>query len=100
MSWGDNVFAKLYRVKDKLTGMKHCSTKKPVAGDYFYSGTVKAESPDKVFTLLKMLSRAENAPKTALPLKPGDVIVLEGYAYMAVKDGWTTVSFNEKEAYI
>lgn len=94
------MLAKLYRVRDKFTGLKHCSTRRPVAGDYLYSGTVRAESPDKVYTLLKSLSREENAPRTIPPIKPGDIIVIEGFAYMALKGGWISVSFNEKEAYI
>lgn len=69
------MLAKLYRVRDKFTGLKHCSTRRPVAGDYLYSGTVRAESPDKVYTLLKTLSREENAPEQYRQLSPETLLL-------------------------
>lgn len=94
-----SMIAKLYRVKDKYTGLKHCSTKKPLPGDYFLSGTVKANSLQNVYTELNTISR-DYLTKHMHPLKPGDIIVINGSAYMSLNGGWIPVSFNEKEAYV
>ncbi|MHB8917336.1 MAG: hypothetical protein ACYC4H_04880 [Desulfocucumaceae bacterium] len=79
--------AKLYRVSDSFTGLKHCSTKNPYPRDYHFSGTINANSPGQVYLCL-------NNP----PLKQGDIVVIDGLAYMWLKSGWLLVSFIEKAA--
>lgn len=93
------MMAKMYRVKDKYTGLKHCSTKKPLPGDYFLSGTVKANSLQNIYTALNVIS-LDYLSKYRQPLKPGDIIVVNGSAYMSLNGGWISVSFNEKEAFV
>lgn len=93
------MLAKIYRVKDRYTGLKYCLSKQPVPGDYLYSGKLDADTPDKVYSWIKSLSRNQPDEKI-LPLKPGDIIVIDGCAYMSLKDSWVTVTFNEAEAYI
>jgi len=91
--------ARLYRVKDNYTGLKYCSTRQPAPEDYIYSCTLQADSPDKVYSSLKTLSRNKSNPSSR-PLKMGDIIVISGCAYMSVKIGWVAVPFNEKEALV
>jgi 2-keto-4-pentenoate hydratase/2-oxohepta-3-ene-1,7-dioic acid hydratase in catechol pathway len=93
------MMAKLYRAKDKYTGLKHCSTQKPLPGDYFLSGTVKTTSPHDVSTSLYTISR-DYLSTQMHPLNPGDILVVNGFAYMYLKSRWISVSFNEKEALV
>jgi len=93
------MVAKLYRVKDNYTGLKYCSTRRPSPGDYIYSGTLQADSPDKVYSTVKALSMNVLSPGVK-PIKQGDIIVIGGCAYMSMKFGWTAVSFDEKEALV
>lgn len=94
------MVARLYRVKDNYTGLKHCLSKKPVPMDYIYSGKLNADTPEKVYSLLKAIARDQVDEKKNHSLKPGDIVVIEGFAYMSLKDSWVAVTFNEKEAYV
>lgn len=94
------MIARLYRVKDTYTGLKYCLSKKPVSMDYIYSGNLNADTLDRVYSLLKAMSRDQVEGKKNYPLKPGDIVVIEGCAYMSLKDNWVAVTFNEKEAYV
>lgn len=93
------MLAKLYRAKDRYTGLKHCSTKKPLPGDYFLSGTIKATGLQDIDKSLFTISR-QYLSTSMSPINPGDIVVVNGFAYMYLNRNWITVCFNEKEAYV
>lgn len=89
------MFARLYRVKDRFTGLKNCSTRRPASSDYLYSGILKATSPDQAYQCAQADFRAQGPPDAG-PLRPGDIVVIDSLAYMWLKSGWVLVTFIER----